>query len=1141
MQRLSLPLTQIKARYHTVVIGSGYGGGVAASRLARAGQQLCVLERGKEFLPGQFPDKISEAIPEFQVDTALQAIGSATGLYDLRVNDDMNVLVGCGLGGTSLINANVSLQAEQWVLTDEAWPLVLRQEYVDAVSTLHQSYQRAEAMLKPALYPGPEGGGTVKKLAAHKQSSAAVAGEYKLTPINVNFQATDANHVGVPQAACNSCGDCVSGCNVGAKNTTAMNYLPDAVNHGAEIFCETKVSLIEKTGDQWRVYYQPQSLNREVFDAPPLFVIADTVVLAAGTLGSSEIMLRSKQRGLSLSAQIGQGFTGNGDVLAFAYNCDQPINGVGFADRTALDRDPVGPCITSVIDDRADTGAQGMVIEEGSLPGLMAPLLASVFSAASAVTGEDTDQGFLDTVKEKARIAESFFRGSFQGAVNNTQTYLVMAHDDGQGKMVLSDDRLRVDWPAVGRQDIFKKISQRLKAVTASLGGTYIKNPIWNKWLGHDLVTVHPLGGCVMAETAEQGVVNDRCQVFSSSGGDAVYDNLYICDGSIIPRCLGVNPLLTISALSERACHLMAIEKGWQENYTATSVAAAAEPKPKLGIQFTETMRGHMSLDASLGYAAAEADGVSQDQPFAFTLTVSSDDLNTMLAQQQHRASMVGSVVAPALSEQPLMAVDGEFQLFVRDPNKVGRRLMDYRMRLVDEQGRAYFFHGYKSVEDDKGFDVWADTTTLFISLYDGETENAPLLGRGILHILPVEFAKQMTTMKARNTKSKVDAIAAVAKFGRFFSGAIAQTYGGPLAPFYIFDPDQAPRQQRSLRVARPEYYPVTTDDGVEILLTRYKPAGDRRQGAVMLVHGLGVSSRIFSLDTIDTNLLEYLYENGYDVWLLDFRASIELPAANCRFSADEIAQYDFPAAVAKVLTVSGDDSIQVVAHCFGGCTFSMAMLNGLQGVRSAVISQVATHYEATVLGQLKTGLHLPSLLEKLGVDSLTAYRDSHANWFERLYDNTLRLYPQEFEEQTNSPVDKRIAFMYGQLWELDNLNQATHDSLHELFGVANIESFQHLALMMREGHAVANNGDEIYLPHADRLKIPMRFIHGAENQTFLPEGTEKAVAYLSEANGAHWYDIKMIANYGHIDCIYGKNAIVDVFPYIKEHLDKNV
>src|SRR5580704_17463956 len=118
MPRLSSSIDGIKPHYTVVVVGSGYGGGIAASRMARAGQAVCVLERGKEFQPGEYPDTQLRAAEEMQIDTPAAHVGCKTGLYDFRVNDDMNVFLGCGLGGTSLVNANVSLRAEPRIFPD---------------------------------------------------------------------------------------------------------------------------------------------------------------------------------------------------------------------------------------------------------------------------------------------------------------------------------------------------------------------------------------------------------------------------------------------------------------------------------------------------------------------------------------------------------------------------------------------------------------------------------------------------------------------------------------------------------------------------------------------------------------------------------------------------------------------------------------------------------------------------------------------------------------------------------------------------------------------------------------------------------------------------------------------------------------
>src|SRR3982751_1271492 len=98
--RLSSPIEQLGDHYEIVVVGSGYGGAIAASRLARAGRSVCVLERGKERQPGEYPDTFLEVAGDFQFDAPEGHVGSRTGLYDMRKNDDLNVFVGCGLGGT---------------------------------------------------------------------------------------------------------------------------------------------------------------------------------------------------------------------------------------------------------------------------------------------------------------------------------------------------------------------------------------------------------------------------------------------------------------------------------------------------------------------------------------------------------------------------------------------------------------------------------------------------------------------------------------------------------------------------------------------------------------------------------------------------------------------------------------------------------------------------------------------------------------------------------------------------------------------------------------------------------------------------------------------------------------------------------
>ncbi len=292
MQRLSSPTDAIKSAYDVVVVGSGYGGGVAASRLARAGLSVCVIERGREFLTGEFPSRLPELRRELQINGGKMRSGRRTGLFDFRLGSDIHVLIGCGLGGGSLINAAVGLKPDPRVFADAAWP-----EEVRGDGLLDQGFGRAAAMLRPNRYPRAA---ELTKYRALEAASACFGQPPVAAPVVVSFEA-NVNPAGVEQPACTLCGDCCSGCNVGAKNTIALTYLPDAKAHGAEIFTELTVSSIAKEGGHWRVHFAPT----EEKDASPRFVDAKTVVLAAGTLGSTEILLRSREHGLAVSDCLG--------------------------------------------------------------------------------------------------------------------------------------------------------------------------------------------------------------------------------------------------------------------------------------------------------------------------------------------------------------------------------------------------------------------------------------------------------------------------------------------------------------------------------------------------------------------------------------------------------------------------------------------------------------------------------------------------------------------------------------------------------------------------------------------------------------------------------------------------------------------
>jgi cholesterol oxidase len=500
--------------------------------------------------------------------------------------------------------------------------------------------------------------------------------------------------------------------------------------------------------------------------------------VGAGTMGTAEFLLRSRERGLPVSPRLGHGFSSNGDVLAFGYNLDMRVHGVGHGEQDPRTRDPVGPCIAGVIDQRdTERLEDGMIIEEGAIPGAFASLMPAALAGASVLVGEDTDEGILDWVQERLRQAESFVRGPDHGAVEHTQTLMVMSHDDAKGELRLEGDRVRLHWPDAGRNPQLTRIEERLRRATAALGGTFVRYPLWSEFAGKEVLCTHPLGGCAMAERAEDGVVDHEGRVFSGASGHAVHEGLYVSDGSVVPRSLGINPLLTISAVAERACALMARRHGWTIDYAPLPEAEARPVRGPVGVRFTETMHGFLSDSVHASHEVAGNPDRDDATPLRFILTVTTDDLDATLKDERHPLKLRGTVTAPVLSAHPLVVTRGELRLMTREHAREGGQRMEYLLHLLSEAGEPFCLEGYKDLYDDPGLDLWKDTTTLFVTLHRGDGPSAPPMGKGYLRLTAEEFARQLTTLRVLNARDGVQRAEALGRFGAFFFGALWDTY----------------------------------------------------------------------------------------------------------------------------------------------------------------------------------------------------------------------------------------------------------------------------------------------------------------------------------------------------------------------------
>ncbi|MFN7994771.1 MAG: GMC family oxidoreductase [Bryobacteraceae bacterium] len=542
---LSTPWEQHKNAYDFVIIGSGYGGAITAARLATANlpkpASVCILERGREWEPGKFPETVPDVVSATRSDL------NPLGLYELLNYPDISVIKGSGLGGTSLINANVAIVPDREVFEQFKWPTALDYD------SLQPYYKAAYQMLAANPHPRAMQLGKVQALDRRAREMGTRA---QALDIVVNFTIDGPNAQGVEQKPCIDCGNCVTGCNVRAKNTLYMNYLPMAAKAGAVIHTQTKVEWLEKRPSGWRIH------GKHVNDdgAGKDFVLdAVEVVLSAGSLNSTEILLRSEVHGLSVSPALGTKFNGNADFFGLAYNGDYETDVLGYrpSDKPgAGDSVAPGPNIVGIV--RYTSGlpeAQRIAVEDFSFPSVSVDASKAVFSA---IRGEDTVAGNEQAQRERLLRDLDPARPSHDpnGALEHTMLYLVMGQDNARGVILFEapltepDGRIRVSWDKAGQQQIFTRMNQELRRHARALRGSFISNPTWSLLnLGH-LITAHPLGGCPMGDDHLEGAVDPYGRVFAGDG--SVHEGLYVTDGSVIPSALGVNPFLTISALTER-------------------------------------------------------------------------------------------------------------------------------------------------------------------------------------------------------------------------------------------------------------------------------------------------------------------------------------------------------------------------------------------------------------------------------------------------------------------------------------------------------------------------------------------------------------------------------------------------------------
>jgi choline dehydrogenase-like flavoprotein len=460
-----------------------------------------------------------------------------------------------------------------------------------------------------------------------KEFAAAAGCAARPVTVAVKFDQDGRNPQGVSQNACVRCGDCVTGCNFGAKNTLPMNYLAEAKALGAELYVGATVSHVQKADGYWNVHWRRTAKQHppERDPADPdrdcsHVVRASHVVLSAGTFGSTEILLRSRAQGLHVSGKLGKRFSTNGDMIGVLYNERGKVNAVAREHEEFKDR-AVGPTITGMFSTGGPRESR-VVVEELAVPGPLGRMFAEIVTTGAL----PVQLGRMDWGSHRRDDRDP--AAVHDGHIERTQIYAAMGDDGAEGAMELvegwaeggPDGAIRIEWKDAGKKPIYAAQDELLRK-SERLGGMYLRNPLWKplpdslsrmlsgKQPEGSLLTVHPLGGCPMGEDWKEGVVDDLGQVYDpSEPADLarVHAGLLVLDGSIVPVALGINPLLTITALAERAAQRYIAQQGWHARLGQARFEKAFPPLPPRApapeantmVRFSERMRGPLRLAA---------------------------------------------------------------------------------------------------------------------------------------------------------------------------------------------------------------------------------------------------------------------------------------------------------------------------------------------------------------------------------------------------------------------------------------------------------------------------------------------------------------------------------------------------------------
>jgi len=582
--------------FDAIVIGTGFGGTVAATRLAAKGKKVLMLERGTWWVTPakigkppksnfkKIPDWAKEQTPKHPVQywsrpnnrqglldffASVRSGVNKDGLYQYSMFKQADILTASGVGGGSLIYSNVTVRPHSEVLQGIGLGLT-DADYEVAYKWMEEHRGRLNHIVTKIPLPGRD----VTNLTTDDylyldrarvlRDAAAAAGPklgvqlpwkpLDLSLIEYDPHRTDGGDAKKVGTFCQREGRCILGCLPSARHTFSKTLytklLADPTN-GVTLSPLAEVREIKQIAGGYEVVYRDhRDDNKKTVSAPLVF-------LAAGTLGTTEILLRSRDRGgLKLTDKIGTHFSTNGDFGAFVVGTSKPVHS------------SVGPINTCQVSTKMDN--LHIKVEDSAIPEMFAAVTSTTLNVLDNFAQREilkmrmkfafTNMAVPDLRDFFPQLPDTYDPDSYQTEremVSNIFFFNVMGQDDASGKFTLNNDRLDLDWDKkIGETPVFQKIETLLKALAAEMGGRYTPFPLWKGLGNKKLIVTHPLGGCPIAPTSFDGVVDELGRVFDGSkpkGSKDVLPGLYVVDGAAIPGALATNPSLTIAAQALKA------------------------------------------------------------------------------------------------------------------------------------------------------------------------------------------------------------------------------------------------------------------------------------------------------------------------------------------------------------------------------------------------------------------------------------------------------------------------------------------------------------------------------------------------------------------------------------------------------------